>query len=95
LKYHEMLFEFLSKQFEAARLDEAKDSVVVQVVDAAVEPERKSGPMRLAIVALLTASSFLGAIGWVLVGDRIKDKFSQPEISRNHPRPAVEQNLLP
>ncbi len=83
LKYHETLFEFLSRQFEAARLDEAKDSVVVQVVDAAVEPERKSGPMRIAIVALLTAISFLGAIGWVLVGDRIKDKFRRPDVSRN------------
>ena len=85
LKYHETLFEFLSKQFEAARLDEAKDSVVVQVVDAAVEPERKSGPMRLAIVALLTAISFLGAISWALMGDRIKEKFRNPEVSPNVP----------
>ena len=36
LKYHETLYEFLGKQLEAARIDEAKDAVVVQVVDKAV-----------------------------------------------------------
>ena len=44
LKYHEALYEFLGKQLEAARIDEAKDAILVQVVDKAVVPERKSGP---------------------------------------------------
>jgi uncharacterized protein involved in exopolysaccharide biosynthesis len=74
VKYHEALFEFLSKQLEAARIDEAKNSVLVQVVDSAVEPERKSGPMRLIPVALLTALTFLGATCWVLFEDRWRGK---------------------
>ncbi|MEW6719494.1 MAG: Wzz/FepE/Etk N-terminal domain-containing protein [Thermodesulfobacteriota bacterium] len=52
LKYNETLFELLSKQYELAKLDEARDAVVIQVIDRAVPPERKSGPQRLFIVIL-------------------------------------------
>jgi uncharacterized protein involved in exopolysaccharide biosynthesis len=50
VQYHESLFALLSKQFEAARLDEAKSAPVLQVVDHAVPPERKAGPSRVLIV---------------------------------------------
>jgi uncharacterized protein involved in exopolysaccharide biosynthesis len=46
LKYNETLFEMLSKQYEAARIDEAKDAPLIQVIDLAVPPERKSWPPR-------------------------------------------------
>lgn len=46
LKYNETLFELLLKQYEAARIDEAKEAPVVQVVDLAIPPERKSWPPR-------------------------------------------------
>jgi uncharacterized protein involved in exopolysaccharide biosynthesis len=55
VKYNQMLYELLAKQFEAARLDEAKDSSVIQVLDAAAVPERKIRPKR-AIVAIVAAS---------------------------------------
>jgi tyrosine-protein kinase Etk/Wzc len=42
----------LSKQYDAARLDESKAAPDLQVVDTAVPPDRKSGPPR-AIIALL------------------------------------------
>jgi uncharacterized protein involved in exopolysaccharide biosynthesis len=70
LKYHEGLFEFLSKQLEAARIDEAKNSVLVQVVDTAVEPERRSGPMRTIPVVLVTALTFLAASCWKVCEER-------------------------
>jgi uncharacterized protein involved in exopolysaccharide biosynthesis len=54
LKYNETLFELLSKQYELAKLDEARDAVVIQVIDRAVPPERKSGPHRALIVLLGT-----------------------------------------
>ena len=59
LKYHESLYDFLSRQLEAARIDEAKSAVVVQVVDKAVEPEKKSSPRRLLIIAVTALLSFL------------------------------------
>jgi uncharacterized protein involved in exopolysaccharide biosynthesis len=46
LKYNETLFELLLKQYEAARIDEAKEAPVIQVVDSAVPPERRSWPSR-------------------------------------------------
>jgi capsule polysaccharide export protein KpsE/RkpR len=50
VQYNESLFALLSKQLEAARLDEAKSAPVLQVVDRAVPAERKAGPSRILIV---------------------------------------------
>lgn len=58
-KYYQMLYELLSKQYEVARLDEAKDIPLIQVLDKAVEPELKDKPKR-SIVTL--AFAFLGLI---------------------------------
>lgn len=54
VKYYQMLYELLAKQYEIARLDEAKDSSIIQVLDAAMEPEQKFKPKR-AIIVLLSA----------------------------------------
>ena len=50
VKYHETLFEILAKQYEAARLDEAKSAPLVQVLDRAVVPEKRSWPPRTILV---------------------------------------------
>jgi tyrosine-protein kinase Etk/Wzc len=50
VKYHEALFEILSKQYEAARLDEGKSAPLIQIVDRAVIPERRSWPPRTIII---------------------------------------------
>jgi len=60
VKYHETLYEVLAKQYEAAVIDEAKQAPVIQVVDRAKTPDRKSGPAR----TLITLSA--GFIGFVL-----------------------------
>jgi tyrosine-protein kinase Etk/Wzc len=54
VKYHEALFELLAKQFELAKLDEAKDAVVIQVVDKAIPPDKKHKPRRARLVIGLT-----------------------------------------
>ena len=64
VKYQETVYELLAKQFELAKIDEAKESTVVQVLDKAIEPDRKSKPKRLMIVLLATlAALFVGVIG--------------------------------
>jgi uncharacterized protein involved in exopolysaccharide biosynthesis len=50
VKYHEMLSEMLSRQYEAALMDEARQAPVIQVVDAASVPDEPSGPRRMRIV---------------------------------------------
>ena len=50
VKYNEALFELLAKQYELAKIEEAKDAAIVQVVDQAIPPDRKSKPRRAEIV---------------------------------------------
>lgn len=49
-KYQETLFELFARQYELARVDESREGPLVQVVDVALPPERKSAPRRGAIV---------------------------------------------
>jgi tyrosine-protein kinase Etk/Wzc len=79
LKYHDALYDFLSKQLEAARIDEAKEAVVVQVVDKAVPPEKKSGPPRLLIVLITMAAAFLLSCLWALVTEGLRRKQQDPQ----------------
>jgi tyrosine-protein kinase Etk/Wzc len=65
VKYYETIFDILARQFEAAKLDEAKQGAVVQVVDAAIPPDKKSSPKRSLIVSVATAAGFV--IGIVIV----------------------------
>ncbi|WP_431101855.1 Wzz/FepE/Etk N-terminal domain-containing protein [Roseateles noduli] len=63
-KYQEALFELFSKQYELARLDESKEGTLIQVVDVASPPERRSSPRR-SVFTLVGALStlFLLAVG--------------------------------
>jgi tyrosine-protein kinase Etk/Wzc len=63
VKYRNAMFEILARQYEAARIDEAKDAPLIQVIEPAIEPERKSSPKRALIISLFTVSGlFLGCI---------------------------------
>lgn len=66
-KYHEMLFELFSRQYELARVDEAREGAMVQVVDAAQPPERRARPKRAQIVLTTTAAAAVFIILVVLV----------------------------
>jgi tyrosine-protein kinase Etk/Wzc len=52
-KYYDTLYELLIRQFESAKLDESREGNVMQIVDTAVIPERKSKPKRGLIAALV------------------------------------------
>lgn len=64
-KYQEMLLEINAKQFEAAKMDEAREGALIQVIDVAQPPERRSKPKRVsmtimfAIFGLLFSSLFV------------------------------------
>ncbi|MBD8528768.1 lipopolysaccharide biosynthesis protein [Massilia sp. CFBP 13647] len=59
VKYYQMLYELLAKQYEGARLDEAKDSTIIQVLDPAIKPERRTTPKRALIVIFSTLFGLL------------------------------------
>ncbi|HEY3705341.1 MAG TPA: GNVR domain-containing protein [Terracidiphilus sp.] len=61
VKYYEAEFALLSKQLELARLDEAREGSLIQVVDPAYPPDKRSFPQRtLMVLAAACAGFFLG-----------------------------------
>ena len=79
VKYHEFLYELLAKQYELARIDEAKDSTIIQVLDKAVEPDRKSKPVRSVIVILSTLFAMLVGIGLAFVLEAMANANRDPQ----------------
>ena len=67
VKYYETIFDILARQFEAAKLDEAKEGTVIQVVDSAIPPDRKSSPHRTIIVLGASAIGFFLGVFIALV----------------------------
>jgi tyrosine-protein kinase Etk/Wzc len=71
VKYHEALFDILSRQYEAARLDEAREAPVLQVLDPASYPDTKSSPKRLFIMLFGLGVGFVASSVWVLARNHI------------------------
>lgn len=79
VKYHQMLYELLSKQYEVARLDEAKDSSIIQVLDKAQPPELKAKPKRAVIVVICTAIGFIFSLFWAMFSEARERALQIPE----------------
>jgi uncharacterized protein involved in exopolysaccharide biosynthesis len=79
VKYREALFELLAKQYEAARIDEAKDSAIIQTLDTAVPPERKSRPKRAYIVISITLLATFLAMLWAFTVEAIGRAKEDPQ----------------
>ena len=78
-KYQETLMELFAKQYEIARIDEAREGPVLQVVDTANPPERKSKPKKalLAIMASLVSGFVL--LLFVFVRAAVRNSAADPE----------------
>ena len=74
LKYHETLFEVLSKLYEAARLDEAKSAAPIQVIDRAVTPERKSWPPRAVLILIAVVMALLTSAFWIVFREQARGR---------------------
>jgi tyrosine-protein kinase Etk/Wzc len=79
VKYNEMIFEILAKQFEVAKIDEAREGAIIQVVDAAVPPDKKSFPKISLIVPAATLIWFVLAISGILFLQGIRRASRRPE----------------
>jgi len=62
LKFYEDLYELLTKQYEAAKLDEARDAAVIQVIDKAIPPEKIAKPKRILMILIATFTGFFLSI---------------------------------
>jgi len=82
VKYHEALFEMLARQYESARLDEAHDAPLLQVLDPASYPDSKSGPPRMLIAFFGLLLGLFAGCAWVLA------------LARLGPDPAEVENAI-
>jgi tyrosine-protein kinase Etk/Wzc len=79
VKYFEYLFEMYAKQFELARLDESREGAVIQVVDVARVPEKKSKPKKAMIVLLSVFVAEIFLLFFVFVRQAIRQQSDDPQ----------------
>ena len=82
LKYRQAMFDLLLKQYDAAKLDESKDAAIIQVVEPAIMPDRRSSPKPGWIVLLSMAGGFVVGCFLVLVGCWKEGFQSDPRVAK-------------
>jgi tyrosine-protein kinase Etk/Wzc len=67
-KFQDLLYQLFSKLVEMAHLDEVRDSAVLQIVDQATPPGKKSKPKRLLITLVVFVGTFfiMGFVAFAL-----------------------------
>jgi uncharacterized protein involved in exopolysaccharide biosynthesis len=64
-KIQEVVFQTLTQQYELAKVQEAKETPSVKVLDSPDVPEKKSFPPRLLLVAIGGILAIMGSITWI------------------------------
>jgi uncharacterized protein involved in exopolysaccharide biosynthesis len=78
-KYHETLFELFAKQYEIARIDESRDGAVIQVLDPAQPPERKSKPKKAQMAMITTLAVGFALLLFVFIRQALCGASQTPE----------------
>jgi uncharacterized protein involved in exopolysaccharide biosynthesis len=78
-KYQETLFELFAKQFEMAKVDESREGAVIQVLDAAQPPEKKSKPKKALIAIIATLASGFALLLFVFIRQALRNAGQDPE----------------
>jgi uncharacterized protein involved in exopolysaccharide biosynthesis len=83
VKYREALFELLAKQYEIARIDEAKDAFIIQTLDKAVRPETqlRTWPIRLTLAVLLSLFAAIIAVVLAFLAEKLEHIRQTPQYS--------------
>ena len=79
VKYYETLFELFAKQFELAKLDEARENNAIQVVDVALAPERKSKPKKALTAVVTTFAAVMILLLFVFIRKAMQGAAKTPE----------------
>jgi len=78
-KVQETVFELLTEQYELAKVEEAKETPSIKVLDAAEIPEKKAYPPRTLIMAAGTFVSFALCVLWILGSESWREVDPQDE----------------
>jgi uncharacterized protein involved in exopolysaccharide biosynthesis len=79
LKFNETLYELLLKQYELAKLDEARDAALIQVIDRAIPPEKKVKPKIVSIVFIAGIVSFVISVVTAFFMEQREKIIREPE----------------
>jgi hypothetical protein len=72
VKYYETIFDLLARQYEVAKVDEARQGSIVQTVDRAIVPDKRSFPLRSLIVLGAAMLGLIVGIFWVLATEEFR-----------------------
>lgn len=78
VRFHETLFELLAQQYEMAKVDEAKQAQMIQVVDPALVPDMRSWPPRTLLVLLAIFLGLLLSSFWVILQSAYRMRMEDP-----------------
>ena len=80
-KYYETIYAILAKQYELAKIEEAKDASIIQVLDKAIEPDHRSRPKRAMIVLVAVLVAFFLSVLWAFIREALSKARLDPEQS--------------
>lgn len=92
VRYYESISDLLAKQLDAARLDEARQGKVLQVLDGAVAPDTASSPSRALIIGFGLALGLFSACSYVIARRTFilpNDRSQLSPIAEEHGRPSL------
>lgn len=73
LKVEQVVYETLTKQYEIAKVQEAKEIPTVKVLDSPLVPEKRSYPPRLMIITLGTILTVAVGVVWLMAAARWRE----------------------
>ena len=79
MKVQESMLEAFAKQYELAKVDESKEDPLVQVVDPATPPERRSSPKRIQLVVISALSGFVFSTLLAFLINMLRNTAQSPE----------------
>jgi len=78
VKYYETIFELMARQYEIAKVDEARQGATVQIVDRAIVPDHRSSPKRtLIVLGAAVFGVFVGVI-WAFTAEGLERLSKNP-----------------
>lgn len=78
MKVQESLLEVFAKQYELAKVDESKDGPLIQILDPASPPERRSSPKRTQLVLVSAIIGFIFSLLFILFKNALRNSVSTP-----------------
>jgi uncharacterized protein involved in exopolysaccharide biosynthesis len=72
VKYYETIFDLIARQYEVAKVDEARQGAVVQVVDPAIVPDHRSWPRPSIILPIAAALGIFVGVVWAFASEGLR-----------------------